>query len=474
MTFISKSTIIKFFYIIIDLFFTYLAIFLACWIRQEIIPFQIKFHFPLEPNNPFRLVFLFWFSTIVFFNNAHDLYQTKRELIESLEIWSVIKSVCFSSLVVIAGIYIVKIQGFPRSVLISTVFFLIVFFSLWRLFKRLFVQYLVSHGYNNFNVLIVGAGKVGFALANEIKQRPALGIKIIGFLDDFKSPDSCPEENIKILGKISDFEAIVRREFINKVFITIHHDSRVFLQLLETAKDLGIAVRVVPQGFELTSGEFSKYNIGFIPILEYSDVQHFRNQAGKRIFDFLLSLLLFFILLPVFLLVAVLIKLDTPGPIFYLSKRYGRRGQMFAMLKFRSMIQNADQGIEHLRMKNEVDGPIFKIKKDPRITKFGALLRKFSLDELPQIINVIKGDMSLVGPRPLPIDQIEKEDLRQLKRLEVRPGITGLWQIRGRSDISFSRLVKWDIWYINNWSFWLDFNILLQTIPVVLKGKGAY
>ena len=128
----------------------------------------------------------------------------------------------------------------------------------------------------------------------------------------------------------------------------------------------------------------------------------------------------------------------------------------------------------HIQHKNEQKGPIFKIKNDPRITPLGRWLRKYSLDELPQLFNVLKGDMSLVGPRPLPIEQIEKEDLRQLKRLVVRPGITGLWQIRGRSDISFNRLVKWDIWYINNWSFWLDLNILFQTFPVVLKGKGAY
>ena len=138
------------------------------------------------------------------------------------------------------------------------------------------------------------------------------------------------------------------------------------------------------------------------------------------------------------------------------------------------MVNGADNLMHKLKIQNEVDGPIFKIKKDPRITKVGCVLRKYSLDELPQLINVLKGDMSLVGPRPLPIEQIEKEDLNQLIRLEVRPGITGLWQIRGRSDLAFARLVKWDIWYINNWSFWLDLNILLQTVPVVIKAKGAY
>jgi exopolysaccharide biosynthesis polyprenyl glycosylphosphotransferase len=335
------------------------------------------------------------------------------------------------------------------------------------------VEYLVSRGYNNFNALIVGAGKVGLALAQEIKKRPGLGIKIIGFLDDAKvsSPD---HPDIKILGKISNFFEIVRREFVNKIFITIHHDSNVFLRLLGQAREMGVAVRVIPHGFDLTTGEFFKYNIGFIPILEYAEEQDFRRHFGKRFFDFMISLLSFVILLPLLVAIGLILKIDSRGPILYKSKRYGCNGRMFNMYKFRSMTKDADKMIDQLRHQNEVDGPIFKIRGDPRITRVGAFLRRYSLDELPQLINVLRGDMSLVGPRPLPVDQIHKEDLRQLKRLEVRPGITGLWQIRGRSDISFARLVKWDIWYINNWSFWLDLNILFQTIPVVWKGKGAY
>jgi exopolysaccharide biosynthesis polyprenyl glycosylphosphotransferase len=222
------------------------------------------------------------------------------------------------------------------------------------------------------------------------------------------------------------------------------------------------------------TGEYCKYNIGIIPILEYCEGESSHKQIGKRLFDFITVLFLTMLALPVFVITAIAIKVDSPGPIFYLSRRYGRGGRIFNMRKFRSMHQDADKSIERFRAQNEVDGPIFKIKNDPRTTKIGKFLRKYSLDELPQLFNVLMGDMSLVGPRPLPIDQIEKEDLRQLKRLEVKPGITGLWQIRGRSDISFARLVKWDTWYINNWSFWLDLNILFQTIPVVFKGKGAY
>ena len=392
---------------------------------------------------------------------------------ESLEIWSVFKSVAYATVVAIVSIYLLKIEGFPRSILVLSVIFINILLSIWRVLKRMFVDFLVVRGYNNFNVLIIGAGKVGLALANEIKKRPGYGLRIVGFLDDFK-PRGDFQAGYKVMGKLSDFLKIARKEFINKVFITIHHDSKAFLDMLEQAKALHVAVRVVPQGFEFTTGEFLKYNIGFIPILEYCDEEYSIKQVGKRFFDATMSLILVILSSPIFLIVALMIKLDSPGPVFYLSQRFGRRGKRFNMLKFRSMISDADKRLDQLKDKNEVDGPIFKMKGDPRVTKLGQWLRKYSLDELPQLINVLKGDMSLVGPRPLPIDQIEREDLRQLRRLEVRPGITGLWQIRGRSDISFSRLVKWDVWYINNWSFWLDINILLQTIPVVIKGKGAY
>ncbi len=470
----SKNFLIQVIYVLIDFLLAYFAIYASCIIRQKLINFPVSATGLLtDPLNPFRFIFSFWILTTIFFLNGNALYQTKREVLEGIEIWLVIKSVFFAALLTIAAIYTLKIYGFPRTVFMNATLGMIILLSLWRVFKRWFVLYLVSHGYNNFNALIIGAGKVGLALSQEIVARPGLGIKIVGFLDDIKV-NQPQQQDIKILGKVSDFMEITRREFVNKVFITIHHDNNVFLNLLEQAREMGIAVRVVPQGYDLATAEFLKYNIGFIPILEYADVQNLRKQVGKRLFDIVISLLSLLLVWPAFIFLGVFIKLDSRGPVFYVSKRYGKRGNIFYMLKFRSMIQDADQTLSELRCRNEADGPIFKIKKDPRITKMGSFLRKYSLDELPQLINVLLGDMSLVGPRPLPIDQIEKDDLRQLKRLEVRPGITGLWQVRGRSDISFPRLVKWDIWYINNWSFWLDIAILFQTIPVVFKGKGAY
>ncbi len=470
----SRAHLIKFIYICIDVFLVSLALFLACLLRKETLTFSVNIvDFFFNANSPIHYIFILWLISIVFLNNVNGLYQTRRELAESIEIWQVIRSVFNSVLVTVVAIYFFKIEAFPRTVLILAALFIIIFLSVWRILKRIIVLYLVVKGYNNFNVLIVGAGKVGSVLAQEIEKRKALGLKIIGYLDDLKpSTENC--QGHKILGKIADFPTIVQQNFINTVFITIHHDSRVFLQLLEQAREMRLAVRVIPEGFELTTGEFGKYNIGFIPVLEYFNEGIELRHPGKRVFDFVIAATMLLVLSPLFVILAILLKKDSKGPIFYFSRRYGRRGQEFLMYKFRSMVSNADDLQSQLLDKNEVDGPIFKIRSDPRVTEFGKFLRKYSLDELPQLINVLKGQMSLVGPRPFPIEQIEREDLRQLKRLEVKPGITGLWQIRGRSDLSFSRLIKWDIWYINNWSFWLDINILLQTVPVVVKGKGAY
>ncbi len=465
---------IKVIYILIDCACIFFVIYTSCLLRQKMIDYPLNLRSLLtDSENPLRFIFLIWTLTTVLVMHNNALYQTHREQGESLEIWRVIKGVFLSSFLTAMAVYVLKLYALPRTVFANIMMGMMIMLSMWRVLKRGFVEYLVAQGYNNFNTLIIGAGKVGTVLAQEINKRPGLGIKIVGFLDDLKDAPA-DGDGFKILGKISDFPNIARREFINKVFITIHHDSSVFSKLLEQAEELGIAVRVVPQAFDLTTGEIAKYNIGLIPILEYAQTQSLRKQVGKRLFDVLIGILGLVICLPVFLVIAFIIKMDSEGPVFYASKRYGRQGKIFKMYKFRSMVENAEGLIEQLKHKNEVDGPIFKMRKDPRVTQVGSFLRKYSLDELPQIMNVIKGDMSLVGPRPLPIEQVEKEDFRQLKRLEVRPGITGLWQIRGRSDISFARLLKWDIWYINNWSLWLDITILFQTIPVALKGKGAY
>ena len=468
-----KVFMIRVVYVLVDFFLIYGSLYLACLIRADILPFDVTWMSLFSSGNPFRLIFIFWIGSTILSLNNRELYQTKREMLEVLEVGKVVNAVFMSSLVVVVAIFSLKAHGFPRSIFLLGTVLMMVSLSIWRIIKRQFVEFLVAKGYNNFNAVIIGAGKVGVALADQIRANTHYGIKIVGFLDDFKT-GLVPERTYPILGKINEFPFLARREFVDIVFVSIHHDHQAFVQLLEQAKELKKAVRVVPQGYELISGEFQKYNIGLIPILEYQIANPLRMQFGKRLLDLTVSFLAVILLFPIYFLIMLLIKLDSRGSIFYVSYRYGRGGRKFPMLKFRSMVVDADKQYQQMKNLNEVDGPIFKIKKDPRITRMGRFLRKFSLDELPQIFNVLIGQMSLVGPRPLPVDQVEREDLNQLKRLEVRPGITGLWQVRGRSDISFKRLVRWDIWYINNWSFWLDLIIMLRTVPVVIKGKGAY
>lgn len=464
--------LIRMTYVAFDAVSVFLSVVLACWIRQETFPVSLRELF-FDTTNPFNYVFVLWLLTALFFNGLFHLYQTRREVVESHELWLVIRSVFFAALTVVLFVYSMKIIGFPRSVFLLMVTLSGFFFCLWRIFKRVFVEFLAAHGYNNFNVVIVGAGKVGLMLAEELRRHPGYGFKVIGFLDD-KKVSADLGGGYEVLGTLADLRDVIKRRFVSKIFITIHPGGTVVHGMLETALAENVAVRVVPEAFDRATSDIFKYNIGFIPILEYTDLGQNRRQYGKRFFDAVVSFAALLLLIPFFLVIGLLIRLDSPGPVFYFSRRYGRGGQTFRMWKFRSMVIDADEKLKTLKDKNEVDGPIFKMKQDPRITRIGRFLRKYSIDELPQIVNVLFGEMSLVGPRPLPLDQVQKEDLKQLKRLEVRPGITGLWQVRGRSDLPFHRLIKWDSWYINNWSFMLDISILLETIPVVLKGKGAY
>ena len=321
---IGRYLLIKFLYILIDITLVSLSLYLVCAFRQETISFDATLNgIFFNELNPYRYAFLFWIIVTIFLNNGYGLYHTKREMFETVEIWKVLKSVCLASLIMIVMMFVVRLTDFPRSVLILGTVTIFALLSFWRVIKRFFVEYLVSRGYNNFNVLIIGAGKIGSSLTEEIKKMPGLGLNVVGYLDDNLAINT-DVKGVKVFGKVSNFINVARQEFINKIYVTCHHDSDAFLLLLEEAKRLKIAVRVVPHGFELMSGECSKYNIGFIPILEYCDVEHCYKQVGKRLFDFIAALCLTICIIPVVCVIAIIIKLDSPGPILYLSKRYGR------------------------------------------------------------------------------------------------------------------------------------------------------
>lgn len=460
------------------------------------LPYCLKYNRGFIPNNlpyfrDYCLLFSLWgLSLILVLHNQH-LYLTDRTLTIPKETKEVIKCVLFVSVLAALAIFFLQMKLFSRLVFSSAVALLILSLSSWRVLKRLFIRDRIAQGHYNINVLIVGAGRTGRALAEEIKDNPYLGFRIIGFADDNKTDNGF---NYNILGKIENIEHLIRKYFIDEIYVTIPSERQRVSEVLTLGKKMNKTVRVLADNFislpavgqqeknrmslmpeTFPFAQMKLDYIGVAPLISYINGSlHGTEMLIKRLLDVLAAGAGLIVLSPLFALITFLIKLESPGSVFYQCSRCGKKGRPFIFYKFRSMVANADDYKEALRHKSDVKGPIFKIRNDPRITRLGRLLRRYSLDELPQLINVLKGDMSLVGPRPPTPDEVAKYNIWQMRRMDVRPGITCLWQVRGRSDLSFYKWMRWDLWYIDNWSLGLDFLIGLWTIPAVFKKKGAY
>jgi len=456
-------------YLIVDILLAILSFYLPYFLKYNRNFISIN----LPYFRDYSLLFFLWGLSLIFFLNNHLLYSTDRSLTIPKETWRVIKCVFFASVLAGLAIFFLQMKMFSRLVFGLSSLLLILSLSLWRAIKRTLIRYRIAKGYYNINVLIVGAGRTGCALAEEIKSNPYLGLKVIGFVDDAKAGKVL---NYNILGKVNELEHLVQQYFVDEIYVTIPSERKVVSGIMTLGKKMNKTVRVVADNFTSSFTQMRLNYIGFIPLIRYIDGGlHGTEIFIKRFVDVVIAGFSLIIFAPLFVLIAFLIKLNSPGSVFYISKRCGRKGEIFDFYKFRSMVTDADDYKEALRDRNEARGGlIFKIKNDPRITSTGKILRKYSLDELPQLINVLKGNMSLVGPRPFPVEESQKLHFNHVPRLNIRPGITGLSQIRGRSDLPLSRWIKWDLWYINNWSFSLDLLILLWTIPAVLKRKGAY
>ncbi|HXH89319.1 MAG TPA: sugar transferase [Gaiellaceae bacterium] len=284
------------------------------------------------------------------------------------------------------------------------------------------------------------------------------------------------EPGLPVLGELDQLSDVLARERADELILAEEDlDEQRILEIVETAHRSGVRVRLAPKTTELLV-ERGEYVPGQgAPLFELRPpVLAGADWAVKKAFDAVVSLLVVVVGLPIWILIAVLIKLDSRGPVFYLDRRIGVGEHEFPMFKFRTMVQDADRLQARLESENEAGGALFKIRDDPRVTRMGAVLRRLSLDELPQVLNVLRGEMSLVGPRPLPLRDYAKLENWHRKRYLVLPGITGLWQISGRSNLSFDDLVRLDFYYLENWSIWLDISILVKTLPAVLGGRGAY
>ena len=316
------------------------------------------------------------------------------------------------------------------------------------------------------NVLIVGAGTVGRRIAKHVAEHPEMDRSVYGFLDDQR-----PLEN-GVIGRTSDLTELARSGFVDEVILASPQDQQLTLRVLHDARRLRLDLKIAPQLFGCEP--FGRLeSLGNIPLISlHEEKVPVAGLLVKRAIDVAAAGIALIALAPALLVIAVLIKIESSGPILYKAPRAGRKRRPFPCYKFRTMVRNADELKESLREQNQRSGPFFKITHDPRITRVGRFLRRYSLDELPQLWNVIRGDMSMVGPRPHPLDDVSKYATADLPRLDVTPGITGLWQVTARQDPSFQNGLKLDIEYIRCWSLRMDLSILLRTAAAVLRGSG--
>ncbi len=456
----------------------YLLIDIVCISLSLYLPYHFRYNpglfwYRLPYLREHLFIFIFWSVFLIIFLKAKNLYSTDRSLTIPKEIWRVLLSVAFASVLAALMIFILQVKIFSRLVFFQSFWLLFLTLFFWRFCKRLLIRYRLSKGFYNHNVLVVGAGKTGALLVKEIENHPHLGLDVVGFFDSYKKG---PVAGFQVFSnKIEDLEKIIQEHFVDEIYITIPSQRELVSKVMAVSQKMKKSVSVIADNFTLPFYRLNLNHIGMMPVIEYSESKlHGTELYAKRMLDVLFSAAGLFILFPFFLVIAILIKLDSCGPVFYKSRRCGKKGKLFDFYKFRSMVPDADQHKEGLLCQSEVKGPIFKINNDPRITRLGRLLRRYSIDELPQLFNVLKGDMSLVGPRPPIPAEVSEYDTWQMRRLDVRPGITGLWQVRGRSTLSFYKWVKLDLWYIDNWSFYLDLLILFWTIPAILQRKGAY
>jgi exopolysaccharide biosynthesis polyprenyl glycosylphosphotransferase len=279
-------------------------------------------------------------------------------------------------------------------------------------------------------------------------------------------------------GVIAELESVLAQEPVDEVFITLPRDKYAYLidLIVRHCEEQGIIVRLRTNMFQLKIARMQVDELDGMPLVTIrSGPSDGWQLIVKRLLDIFASSVLLVVLAPILALVACLIKLDSPGPVLFRQERVGLNKRRFSLFKFRTMVEGAEHQQPLLEGLNQANGPVFKIRDDPRITRVGQFLRRYSIDELPQLFNVLRGDMSLVGPRPLPVRDIKRIETHWHKRrLSMKPGVTCLWQVNGRSDVSFDHWVRMDLEYIDNWSLALDMKILMMTIPAVLKGSGAY
>jgi len=428
----------------------------------------------LEFSDVWLLVLIIPFSLFLF--RHYGAYHSAR-----LSSFGRVISAYMSGLLALLIILVLMHDIFPQlhiSRLISVMF--IVLTGLFITLKEKVVFFIMHHirgmGLNLRNVLIVGSGPRALEVLNALEDHPEWGLRLTGFIDPDPKRVGLEVSGHMVVGTVDDLSRVLDEKVVDEVFIAM---PRSWFQLVEevirTCETSGIRAHL---RFDLFNPAIAKpvfHDLFGFKLLSFETTSMLNFQLILKLwFDIIISFILILFFSPLLFIVALLVKTSSPGPILFKQERMGLNGRKFMMYKFRSMYEDAEKHLEELNGMNEMSGPVFKIADDPRVTTIGEFIRKYSIDELPQLFNVLQGDMSLVGPRPPVYREVVEYQRWQRRRLSMRPGITCTWQVSGRNDIGFDEWMELDLQYIDNWSFWLDFKLLLKTIPAVLVGKGAH
>jgi len=388
----------------------------------------------------------------------------------------IVKSVFVGMIAIHSIIFVLKIEDISRFALttfgvITAGLLVIERFCIRNMLKRV-----RRRGYDYQNILIVGSGRRSREFVRMIRDHVEWGFRIFGFIDEDTSIQGLTIEGVPVVGRMCELNEILDKQVIDEVvFITPKEWLDKVEQAILACEEVGVRVAVSIDYFKIRRANPDLIELNGFPLLTYSMLPSKELQRlGKILLDIVVSSLLLILLFPLFLITALAVSLTSPGPIIFSQIRLGANGRRFKLYKFRTMIENAEVLKDKLLSQNEAAGPVFKMKEDPRLTSLGKILRRTSIDELPQLINVLKGEISLVGPRPPLSTEVDEYHRWQRRRLSMKPGITGLWQVSGRSNVDFDEWMKLDLEYIDKWSFWLDIKILLKTVVVVVRGQGAY
>ena len=419
------------------------------------------------------VVYVAWFGLLlVVLARSYGLYGPILSRNGLNEQRLTVQAALTAGLLLCGTLYLRRAEMISREVVLLVVVFTCALLCIRRAVWRKVVYSRYREGLETRNVLIVGAGRVAHALRNHLESLRHLGFRFKGFVALTEHEAESGEADI--IGDVRNCLPLARSLFVDEIFFSVPAEKKLVISLVEEARAIGIDVRVVPDLYDGLAWNAPVEYIGQFPTIPL----HRRDLAIgafllKRVMDTTGAILAMVFGWPIALAIIAAIKFDSKGPIFYRAQRTGRKGRTFTCYKFRTMCVDADKLKEQLKHKNERDGILFKIANDPRITRFGRTLRKYSLDELPQFYNVLRGDMSLVGPRPPLASEVEQYDIAHLRRLDVLPGMTGLWQVEARQDPSFDSYISLDTAYVENWSLWLDMKILARTVGVVFSGTGS-